>query len=308
MWALICGRLGVPLCAIILVVAARAAAAAGLPSVSSGHIERLEAFPSRQVAARDIDVWLPDGYGPGKRYGVVYMMDGQMLFDASIAWNKQAWGVDRALAALLADSQVRDAIIVGIANNPQLRHAEFFPQKALPYLPTPVRERFVREALHGKPLADRYLRFLVQELKPAIDARFLTLRDRDNTFIMGSSMGGILSLYAISEFPAVFGGAACLSTHWIGTFQANAAIPLAEFNYFQAHLPDPSTHRIYMDRGTRELDLLYADSQPFADDLIRDRGYTDANFVSRVINGAGHNEKDWGARVDVPLTFLLRTR
>ena len=281
--------------------------AGALPQVSSGHIERLENFPSRQVSARDIDVWLPDGYAPGRRYAVVYMMDGQMLFDPTTTWNRQAWGVDRTLGSLLAAGKVRDTIIVGVANNPKRRHAEFFPQKALPFLAPALRKTFIREALQGEPLADRYLRFLVEELKPAIDARFQTRPDRANTFIMGSSMGGIISLYALSEYPDVCGAAACLSTHWIGTFQVNAALPLAEFSYFQSHLPDPATHRLYMDRGTIELDALYADAQPLADDLVRDAGFTDANFTSRVIEGAGHNEKDWGARLDAPLMFLLHT-
>jgi enterochelin esterase-like enzyme len=292
-------------CTMMVLALAVTGRAAELPRVTSGHIERLASFPSRYVAARNVDVWLPDGYGPGRRYAVIYMMDGQMLFDASTTWNKQAWGVDAALGSLLAANRVRDAIVVGVWNNPDLRHAEFFPQKSLPAVPAAVRKSFVRDSLHGKPLADRFLRFLVRELKPAIDARYLTLSGPDSTFIMGSSMGGILSLYAISEYPAVFGAAACLSTHWIGTFRVNSALPLAAFTYFQSHLPDPATHRIYMDRGTLELDALYADAQPFADDLIRDRGYTDSNFTSHVFEGAGHNERDWSARLDVPLTFLL---
>jgi enterochelin esterase-like enzyme len=292
-------------CAIILLGLATTGRTAELPRVTSGHIERLADFPSHYVAARNVDVWLPDGYGPGRRYAVIYMMDGQMLFDASTTWNGQAWGVDAALTSLMAAGRVRDAIIVGVWNNPELRHAEFFPEKSLPALPAAVRQDFVRDALHGQPLADRFLRFLVRELKPAVDARFLTLPGPDSTFIMGSSMGGILSLYALSEYPAIFGGAACLSTHWIGTFKVNAALPLAEFTYFQSHLPDPANHRIYMDRGTRELDALYAEAQPFADDLIHERGYDDRNFTSRVFEGAGHNERDWSARLDAPLTFLL---
>jgi predicted alpha/beta superfamily hydrolase len=276
-----------------------------LPHVTSGRVERLANFQSRYVAPRNVDVWLPDGYGPGKRFAVVYMMDGQMLFDASTTWNKQAWAADAALGGLIATGRVRDAIIVGVWNNPQLRHAEYFPQKSLPFLPAAVRRQFVRESLHGEPLADRYLRFLVTELKPAIDARFLTDPRRESTFILGSSMGGIISLYALSEYPQVFGGAACLSTHWIGSFAENASLPLAAFMYFQSHLPDPGSHRIYMDRGTQELDALYGAAQPFADDLIRERGYTDATFMSRVYVGAGHNEKDWSARLDVPLLFLL---
>lgn len=281
------------------------ACGADLPRVTTGHIERLTAFPSRYVDARNVDVWLPDGYGPGKRYAVIYAMDGQELFDPEASWNRQAWRFDAALGGLIAAGRVRDTIVVGVWNDLQLRHAEYFPEKSLPFVPPALREKFVREWLHGQPLADRFLRFLVDELKPAIDARFLTDPRREGTFIMGSSMGGVISLYALSEYPQVFGGAACLSTHWIGTFTENAALPLAAFTYFQSHLPDPGTHRIYMDRGTAELDALYAAAQPFADDLIRERGYSDANFTSRVFAGAGHNEKDWGARLEEPLLFLL---
>ncbi|MGH8253691.1 MAG: alpha/beta hydrolase [Steroidobacteraceae bacterium] len=286
-------------------VLAVSAFGAELPRVTTGHIERLTDFPSRYVAARNVDVWLPDGYGPGNRYAVIYAMDGQMLFDPATTWNHQSWRFDAALGALIATGRVRDAIVVGVWNDPKLRHAEYFPQKSLPFVPPVLREKFVREWLHGRPLADRFLHFLVGELKPAIDARFLTDTRRENTFILGSSMGGMISLYALSEYPDVFGGAACLSTHWIGTFSENASLPLAAFTYLQSHLPDPRTHRIYMDRGTVELDALYGAAQPFANDLFHERGYTDANFESRVYAGAGHNEKDWGARLAEPLLFLL---
>ncbi len=276
-----------------------------IPRVSSGTIVRLEAFPSKHVSPRTVDVWLPEGYGAGRRYDVLYMQDGQMLFDAGSTWNKQAWNVDAALATLIREGRVHDTIIVGIWNNAKLRHAEYFPEKFLPLIPEPERSRFVREALGGMPLADRYLRFLVEELKPAIDARFATRPGPESTFLMGSSMGGLISVYAISEYPQVFGGAACLSTHWIGSFQANAAIPIAAFNYLQAHLPDPAHHRIYMDHGTIELDAQYGVAQPVVDQIARDRGYGTENFRSRVFEGAGHSERAWAARVAEPLEFLL---
>lgn len=276
-----------------------------IPVPATGRIERLAAFPSQFVAARNIDVWLPEGYGQGKRYDVLFMHDGQMLFDARTTWNKQAWNIDAALTNLRRSGAIRDVIVVGIWNNGPLRHAEYFPEKFLPYLPDAVRTRFVSQSLKGTPLADRYLRFLVEELKPAIDARFATLPGRDHTFVMGSSMGGLISLYAISEYPETFGGAGCLSTHWIGGFDTNASLPLAAFNYLQTHLPDPATHRIYMDRGSRELDAKYATAQTFVDDILRERGYTDANWMSRIFEGDGHNEADWAARVQIPLLFLL---
>jgi enterochelin esterase-like enzyme len=278
------------------------------PTPSSGSVTRLEAFPSRYVAARNVDLWLPAGYNPAKRYAVLYMQDGQMLYDARTTWNKQAWNVDAALTRLTAAGRITETIVVGIWNSGTTRHSEYFPEKFLPFVSEPLRTRFIREALAGAPLADRYLRFLVEELKPAIDARYPTRPGRESTFLMGSSMGGLISLYAMSEYPEVFGGAACLSTHWPGTAAANAAFPLAAFNYLQTHLPDPATHRLYMDHGTKDIDALYGTDQAFVDQIVRERGYTNANWQTRVVEGAGHNEHDWSARLEEPLLLLLSKR
>jgi enterochelin esterase-like enzyme len=282
---------------LVLMIGA-SAAADPLPSVASGTIRRLELFASRYVAARNVDIWLPPGYATGKRYDVLYMHDGQMLFDPGVTWNKQSWDAAGVLSRLIAAGRARPTIIVGIWNNGAMRHAEYFPEKFLPLMPEPMRSQFVKQALEGKPSADGYLRFMVEELKPYIDAHFQTRPERAHTFIMGSSMGGLISTYAICEYPQVFGGTASLSTHWIG-------IPLAAFEYLQAHLPAPETHRLYMDHGTQGLDANYGLAQSFVDQVVRDRGYTAANWKSLVFEGAAHSENDWSARLDVPLQFLL---
>jgi hypothetical protein len=106
----------------------------------------------------------------------------------------------------------------------------------------------------------------------------------------------------------VFGAAACLSTHWIGSFESNTAIPLATFNYLRDHVPDPTTHRLYMDRGTTGLDAQYPVHQSLADVLMREKGYTGSNMQSLVFEGAAHTETDWAARLETPLLFLLATR
>lgn len=276
-----------------------------LPIVASGHIERLADFPSRYVDARHVDVWLPEGYTPAQRYQVLYMHDGQMLFDAATTWNKQAWGVDRTVSRLVQEERIAPTIVVGIWNNGKFRHSEYFPQKQLEFMPLAERTAHTNEALQGKSRADDYLRFLVQELKPAIDKRYATLPDATSTFIMGSSMGGLISVYAMNEYPQTFGGAAGLSTHWVGKHQANAAIPLAAFNYLTRNLADPKNHRLYQDHGTTELDALYAPYQVFVDELARERGYTSANYLSKVFDGEGHNEVAWAARLEVPLLFLM---
>jgi enterochelin esterase-like enzyme len=282
------------------------ATAQPLPEVTVGRIERLPAVASRHVDPRPVDVWLPDDYSTAKRYRVLYMHDGQMLFDAAKSWNKQAWNVHLAVDRGVREGRLHDTIIVGVWNAGPLRHSEYFPQKFLPWVAEPLRSELVKAALAGQARADAYLRFLVEELKPAIDARYATLPGPEGSFIMGSSMGGLISLYALCEYPQVFGGAAALSTHWVGSSQANAALPLAAFNYLRDHLPDPATHRLYMDRGTDELDALYGPAQTFVDQLVRDRGFVAPRFDSRVFEGAGHNENAWSARVDIPLNQLLR--
>jgi enterochelin esterase-like enzyme len=276
-----------------------------LPQPATGRVERLENFASKFVDARNIDVWLPEDYSTAKRYAVIYMHDGQMLFDARTTWNKQAWNVDVTLTRLMRAGRIPDTIVVGVWNNDKFRHAEYFPQKYLPLMPEAVRNRMITEGLQGKAQADAYLRFLVEELKPAIDAKYATRPEMGSTFIMGSSMGGLISVYAMNEFPQVFGGAAGLSTHWIGGFQPNAAIPLAAFQYLQAHLAAPESHRLYQDHGTTELDAMYAPYQVFVDQLVRDRGYTDAQYMTRVFEGTGHNERAWAERLEIPVLFLM---
>jgi len=276
-----------------------------LPEVSTGRIERLANFGSKHVDPRHVDVWLPADYSPRKRYNVLYMHDGQMLFDASKSWNKQAWNVHVTVARLVAEGRIPETLVVGVWNNGRLRHSEYFPQKFLPFMAEAPRKELIDKGLAGQPRSDAYLRFLVEELKPAIDTKYATRPGREHTFIMGSSMGGLISVYAMSEYPQVFGGAAGLSTHWVGIREANAAIPLAAFNYLRDHLAPPEGHRLYQDHGTIELDALYAPYQRFVDQIVRDRGYTAANSLSRVFEGAGHNEVAWAARLDVPLVFLM---
>jgi enterochelin esterase-like enzyme len=271
-----------------------------------GRVERWDAFASRHVDPRPVEVWLPPGYDPqARRYAVLYMHDGQMLFDATTTWNRQAWAADVAAAALMAEGGVQDFLIVGPWNNGPWRHAEYFPAGFLPHLPEGLRQRLVAEGLKGRPRSDDYLRFLVEELKPAVDARYATRPERQSTFLMGSSMGGLISAYGLCEHPAVFGGAACLSTHWIGTFERNAPVPAAALAYLRERLPDPDTVRWYMDRGTTELDALYDEAQPRIDALMVEKGYRAPAFVSRVFEGSGHNERAWAARLGIPMRHLM---
>jgi enterochelin esterase-like enzyme len=280
-----------------------------------GRIERLSNFASSHVAPRAIDVWLPADYSASKRYNVLYMHDGQNLFDGRLHMSGKSWEADRAVTRLVKAGRITDTIIVGIWNSGETRYAEYYPEKALAFAPEAVRREYVVEASKGRSLADAYLRFIVEELKPAIDRKYPTKPGPESTFIVGSSMGGLISIYALCEYPQVFGGAAGLSTHWVGRPTAwgrervrNAALPLAEMTYLSQKLPAPETHRLYTDRGDDWLDSLYEPAHRMVEEVLRDRGYTMNNAMTVIVHGTGHNEADWAARLDSVLLFLMGAR
>ncbi len=281
--------------------------------VSSGSIKSLLLFESKFVDARNVDIWLPDGYSEKEKYAVLYMHDGQMLYDAEASWNKTSWEADETAAKLMAENKTRKFIIVGIWNTVNKRHAEYFPQKPYESIPAPEKQIIIDEIKKltnttevFQPKSDNYLKFIVNELKPFIDKTFSVKPDRNNTFIAGSSMGGLISLYAICEYPEVFGGAACISTHWPGTFSVeNNPIPDAFFNYMASDLPDPKTHRIYFDYGDQTLDAMYPPLQKKADLVMKNKGYASKNWITKSFPGAEHSEKAWKERLHFPMEFLL---
>jgi len=157
-----------------------------------------------------------------------------------------------------------------------------------------------------RPQSDDYLKFIVKELKPYIDRTYATHSDRQNTFIAGSSMGGLISLYALCEYPKIFGGAACISTHWVGTFSPeNNPVPQAFLSYLDAKLPDPNNPKLYFDCGDQALDALYPEIQAKVDALMKSKGYSDRNWLTRYFPGEDHSEKAWKKRLHIPLEFLL---
>ncbi len=285
-----------------------------VPKVSTGTIQRLENFKSNYVDSRNVDVWLPDGYSNTQKYAVLYMHDGNMLFDPDTTWNKQSWEVDEVAGRLIQEGKTKKFIVVGIWNNSQKRHPEYFPQKPYESL-SPIQKDTITAQLQKagrtkevfQPISDLYLKFIVTELKPYIDEHFSTLKNRENTVIAGSSMGGLISMYAICEYPEVFGGAACISTHWPGTFSTqNNPIPDAFINYMKDHLPNPKTHTIYFDFGNKTLDALYPDLQKKVDALMQKKSFTNANWSTQFFEGKDHSEKSWAERLHIPLQFLLK--
>jgi len=175
--------------------------ACGTPtdSAAPGQLIILDDFPSDYIDPRPVRIWLPPGYDGKQPHAVLYMHDGQMLFDSSLTWNGYEWQVDETMTRLLAEDNIRPAIVVGIDNNGPRRAAEYFPQAILDSVSMDLYAPLAARWLGDRPLADAYLQFLTRELKPYIDSGYQTLPGRDHTFIMGSSMGGLISLYALCE-------------------------------------------------------------------------------------------------------------
>jgi predicted alpha/beta superfamily hydrolase len=284
-----------------------------LPKVASGTIIRVENFQSGFVDPRNVDIWLPDGYDPHKKYNVVYMHDGQMLFDSAKTWNHQAWDIDDVAGMLMEEGRVKKFIVVGIWNGVKSRYPDYFPQK--PYESfSPEQKAYIAKKLQDsgkitgdfKAVSDNYLKFLVTELKPFIDKNYSTFSGRKHTFISGSSMGGLISIYAICEYPGVFGGAACLSTHWPGIHtMENNPVPEAMLRYLTTKLPDPGRHKIYFDYGDQTLDAMYPPLQQAVDEVMKARGFSSKNWQTQFFPGKDHSEKSWKERLSFPLLFLL---
>ena len=277
-----------------------AGSAVSVTPATAGRIETLPVVSSKYVPARRIDVWLPPGYdaNPAARYPVIYMHDGQNIFDSATSYGRISWEVDQAVCRMIKAGKTKGAIIVGVWNSGMGRFPEYMPQKAVhgdqlailpgaPTLPTAL----IR--------SDAYLRYLVEEVKPVIDRTYRTLPDAAHTSTMGSSMGGLISGYALVEYPQVFGRAGCVSTH----FPAGDGIVI---DYFARHLPPPGTHRLYFDYGTQTLDALYEPYQLRMDAAMRAAGYTAGrDWLTRKFEGEEHSEKSWRKRVEIPLEFLL---
>ena len=282
-------------------------------SLASGKIDRIVEFPSNFVRDRNVDIWLPESYNDKEKHAVLYMHDGQMLFDARTTWNKQEWKVDEIMGSLIADKKIKNTIVVAIWNHSDIRWTDYYPHKPFfQYLPEKFRDSLVevgKKQLGDKYVefqSDNYLKFIVDELKPYIDSHYSVFTDPDNTVIAGSSMGGLISMYAICEYPEIFGGAACLSTHWPGMMPfENNPLPESFFAYMDEHLPEPENHRIYFDYGTGTLDESYLPYQHRVDEVLLKNGFDNSNSRNLKFEGHDHSENSWNKRFDIPVQFLL---
>jgi alpha-amylase len=245
--------------------------------------------------SRHVEVWLPPGYedDPERRYKVIYMHDGQNLFDPRLSYTGIDWGVDEAMMRGVEAGLFEPAIVVGAWNSPQ-RAPEYSPW-------------------HGAP---NYARFLIEELMPRVNAEFRTFSGREDTFVMGSSMGGLLSFYLVKEHPDKFSACGCVSTHFpisesvAAAYFSNASDESDTTPYILRDISNgdtvPKDVRFFFDYGTKGLDAEYGPSHAVVRDwLLRQQLTEGQDFLIREYEDADHNEASWRARLDDQLVWLL---
>ena len=259
-------------------------------------LDYLGIFPSEYVKPRTVDVWLPPGYQKNgtSRYPVIYMHDGQFVF-----WpiNRFAgWGMRETMTDLIRCGKIPEVIVVGIWNT-ENRWLEYAPCKPVEmFFNEETKKNLIASGYY--PDGDNYLKFIVNELKPFIDANYPVFPDCENTFLMGSSMGAIISLYGVCEYPDIFKGSGCLSTHW----------PLYNgvmIDYMEEYLPIGHNKKFYFDLGSESIDQEYTLFQEKADLVMRGQGYQEnIDWITGKFDG-DHSAASWGKRVHIPLEFLL---
>lgn len=221
---------------------------------------------------RPVFVWLPPSYRVSeRRYPVFYMMDAQNLFDSPLTFAGSEWQVDESMRSLADDGH--EAIVVAVNHAGPKRVAEYTPWA------------------NAGGFGERFLDWLCGPLKSRIDAEFRTLPQREATSIAGSSMGGLISLYAFFTRSGTFGNAGVFSPAlWVGERSIFQTVSDAVF----------SSGRIYLDCGTREPTV-----RPMAD-LLRRKGYRDGQTLLYVRETGGrHEEAAWARRFPAAARFLL---
>ena len=289
-----------------------------IPKIGEGRIVAWPALDGGAAGPMTVWVWLPPDYdaAAGQRFPVLYMHDGQNLFDKALTGYNQEWQMDEAIPRMVRQSDLRSWIVVGV-QSPKARYQGLFPQKVFALLSPQYKARVEGIEVNEPkgPLAgDDYLKFMVGTVKARVDREFRTLTGPEDTAVMGSSMGGLMAFYAMAEYPNVFGQAAAVSMH----------IPLAgvekgeDHQRWAAEATDafrrylatskirPGANRLYVDHGTATLDETYAPYSKVFIPMLEAAGWDGSNLMFRTFAGAEHNETAWAQRVDIPLAFLDR--
>ncbi len=258
----------------------------------TGDIRRHPDFPSALLGnRREVLVYLPPGYSRSRlRYPVLYMQDGQNVFDAATSYTGVEWGIDETAQRLITAGEIASVIVVAVANTGEDRIHEY----------TPTRGRYEIFGTPGrsKGLASRYGRFLVEELKPFIDKRYRTRREGEYTGLGGSSLGGLATLVLALRFPGVFTRLAVMSPSvwW------DDCILYKLVDDIKRRPP----LKIWLDTGTAEPG--WERAGVLRDHLVAKGWVEGQDLVYKDYEGAGHDEGAWAARMDEVLRYLFPPR
>jgi pimeloyl-ACP methyl ester carboxylesterase len=264
---------------------------------------------SPTLGAAKVTIWLPPGYDrdKGRRYPVLYMHDGQNVFDPKRSGFNKVWAADKAALQLIRARKVAPFIIVAVDHPGPARYLRYFPTR----VPSAQLLAGIEGFAKGKAQGDAYLTFLAGTVKPAIDKAYRTRTGPRFTAVAGSSMGGLISLYALSERPDVFGKAAAVSIHWILVDPPTAGgmkpMILADWKrYTDTRLGKPNGRKLWMDHGTKTLDASYRPYSEPVEGYLAGAGWARGkDYESKVYEGAEHEENAWAARLPEIFGWLL---
>ena len=233
------------------------------------------------IQPHDVIVWLPPGYEKAteKRYPVLYVHDGQNAFDPATSFLGVDWQIDETADRLIREGKLQEILIVAICNTPDRR-----------------------EEYSDTPKGRAYMRFIVEKLKPFVDKQYRTLPDRQHTAVMGSSMGGLISLLLVWNYPQTFSQAACLSPAFV--IRDINAVPLVEDGSgTNKHI------RLYIDNGTVGLDAQLQRGCDLMLQALQKSGFKMGENLEWYSDpGAEHSERAWSKRVWRPLLFMYGTK
>lgn len=271
-----------------------------------GTIDTLQfQFNNQELA---VYVWKHSQHNDSISSKVIYLNDGQMLFDTTNSWNKQAWQIDETLELLISEKQIDQYIVVAIPNLGKRRDACYIPQDLLDYVSDTAATLLVEQQMLGAPLANEYVLFLANTIIPFINTHYLTSGNSEN-IIGGSSKGALIALYALTKFPDLFGGALCFSTHWpILMTDTSRTYAIGFLKYLSANCYKLKGNKIYFDHGTIGLDAQYEKFQLEANQILKRCSIKSTQFFYHIAPGAEHNEAAWNLRFKYGLLKLLQLK
>lgn len=247
-------------------------------------------------SGRTVDFWAPEG---GSDH-VLIAHDGQNIFDRKTASFLYTWKLAQTSIRVAQETHKSPPLVIGVfhgstKNDPYGRSKDLCPEDPFRAGMKPANyPTITADELHG----NRYLQMIFDEIVPAIAELTNSKPTPEKTAMIGSSMGGLATLYSAIKHPERFQTALALSPHW--TLAGNALV-----EWMIPKLPHDKQMRVWMSRGTKGLDATYEPFQDRVDNMMEEMGWGSKRFVTRVYHRTSHNERSWASYVDEPLRFWM---